>query len=130
MIQHITDNERALTEQVAKLTALNYGNAITIKCYQSQVDELTADLSDMRDDYMRACKAVSDMHMAAMGGVVGPVLGVIEDVAALRAERDSLKSELQAMQDLFMPHGTGDGAMDKMLAETEAIKADAERYRY
>ena len=74
MIQHITDNERALTAQVA---------------------ELTADLRDMRDYYMRACKVVSDMHMAATGGVVGPVLGVIEDVAALRAERDSLKADAE-----------------------------------
>ena len=45
---------------------------------------------------------------------------------AMRSGRDSLKAELQAMTDLFMPYGTGAGAMDKMLAEAEAIKADAE----
>jgi len=55
-----------------------------------------AEIERLRDDYTRACKLVADMHMAAMGGVIGPVLGVIEDVEALRIERDLWKSNHDA----------------------------------
>jgi len=51
-------------------------------------------------------------------------------VERLIKDRDELKSELQSMQDLFMPHGTGPGAMDKMVFESNSLKADAERYRW
>jgi len=50
-------------------------------------------------------------------------------VERLIAERDALKAELQSMQDLFIPHGTGPGAMDKMISESNALKADAEKWR-
>lgn len=41
--------------------------------------------------YDQACKLVAQMHEAAMGERTGPVLGVIEDIAALRAEMLELR---------------------------------------
>ena len=40
----------------------------------------------MRDDHSKACTLVADMHAAAVGEVRGPVLGIVEDVAALRQD--------------------------------------------
>lgn len=37
-------------------------------------------------DYEMACATIAAMHEAAMGAVVGPRRGVVEDIADLRAE--------------------------------------------
>lgn len=47
-----------------------------------------AEMEALRSSYEGACKLVADMHLAAMGQMVGPVLGVVEDVAALRADAE------------------------------------------
>lgn len=49
----------------------------------------------MRTSHDNACALVASMHEAAMGKVCEPVLGIVEDVADLRAERDSLKAQLE-----------------------------------
>jgi hypothetical protein len=64
-----------------------------IDAQQSIIDEQRADIERMRSAYYRACKLVADMHAAAMGTNVGPVLGVIEDVAALRLEVERLRAQ-------------------------------------
>lgn len=77
--------------------------------------EVEAERDALKADYERACKLVADMHMAAMGGVVGPVLGVVEDVAALKAELERIKAlppvawclgnpELSDSSNLFLAH--------------------------
>ena len=45
---------------------------------------------DRREDYEHACELVARKHAAAVGEVCGPIKGVIEDVAAVKAERDAL----------------------------------------
>ena len=50
--------------------------------------------------YEGACKLVADMHTAAMGATVGPALGVVEDVEALRAERDAMRGHIAKLIDL------------------------------
>lgn len=45
----------------------------------------------MKEDYESACKTIADMHEAAMGSVIGPKLGVVEDVADLRKELRGLQ---------------------------------------
>lgn len=47
-----------------------------------------------RKDYFGACGLVAKMHEAAVGEITGPVRGVVEDVADVRAELVGLKSEL------------------------------------
>jgi hypothetical protein len=54
--------------------------------YATKIEELIAERDKLRADYESACKLVADMHAAAMGGVVGPAAGVVEDVAALRED--------------------------------------------
>ena len=52
------------------------------------LDKASAEIERLREDYGRACKLVADMHAAAMGEITGPALGVVEDVAALRADAE------------------------------------------
>lgn len=60
-----------------------------------------AERDKLRADYEQACKLVADMHMAAMGQRIGPVLGVVEDVAALRAQREADRAAMrQALEAL------------------------------
>ena len=54
--------------------------------YATKIEGLIAERDKLRADYESACKVVADMHAAAMGGVVGPAAGVVEDVAALRED--------------------------------------------
>lgn len=49
---------------------------------------------ELRADYEGACRTIAEMHAAAVGEVRGPVRGVVEDVADLRAERDDLARRL------------------------------------
>lgn len=51
---------------------------------------LQLELASAKEAYLNACKLVADMHAAAVGGATGPRLGVVEDVAALKTERDEL----------------------------------------
>jgi len=44
-----------------------------------------------RAEYDSACEQIAAMHAAAAGEVRGPIRGVVEDIADLRAERDELR---------------------------------------
>lgn len=59
---------------------------------------LQLELASAKEAYLNACKLVAYMHAAAVGEVTGPRLGVVEDVAAIKAERDEL---LAAMKELL-----------------------------
>lgn len=62
------------------------------------VDALRRERDTARKGYDEACNLVGRMHAAAMGEVRGPVLGVVEDVEALRTkcERAILAKEAAA----------------------------------
>lgn len=55
-----------------------------------------------KSEYERACKLVADMHAAGMGARVGPIVGLVEDIAALAEQRDVLLrkvADLRAQRD-------------------------------
>lgn len=54
-------------------------------------EDVTALLYEVKADRDRACRLVAEMHAAAVGEVTGPKVGVVEDVAAIRAELDRLR---------------------------------------
>ena len=60
--------------------------------------EMRAENARLKDDYQNACKTVAEMHAAAVGQIVGPNRGVVEDVADLRAERDDWKARAEAAE--------------------------------
>lgn len=66
----------------------------------ARAEKAEAEVERLRADYGNACKAVVQAHAAATGRPgEGPFLGVIEDVAAVRAERDALRAEVERLRD-------------------------------
>jgi hypothetical protein len=63
---------------------------------REQRKEARAEAAEHKTNYLGACKTIAAMHAAAVGEVCGPRRGVVEDVADLRAERDSLRQQLAA----------------------------------
>lgn len=57
-------------------------------------DSLRAEANRFKGDHEDACKTIADMHAAAMGEVCGPNVGVVEDVAALRAKVEAFPKTL------------------------------------
>jgi hypothetical protein len=51
-------------------------------------DALRKQLEGMESDYESACVLVAKMHEAAVGGIRGPIAGVVEDVLNLRTKLD------------------------------------------
>lgn len=81
--------------------------------HADEVRQLQANNAKLRTDYEEACKLVAYMHAAAMGKVTSPVLGVIEDVAALKAEADRLRGVVSEVHSWIVCAGIAD-AQDMM----------------
>jgi hypothetical protein len=60
--------------------------------------EVTKELADTSDQYLKACETIAKMHNAAMGETIGPKRGVVEDIEDLKAERDRLAKELEEIK--------------------------------
>ena len=58
---------------------------------------LKAENERLKEDYERACKTVADMHAAAVGEIMGPKRGVVEDVADIRTELEQLRKVVGCM---------------------------------
>lgn len=59
---------------------------------EDRASSLREDVEHLHKSYEGACKLVADMHSAATGVSGGaPLLGVVEDVEAVRVERDALR---------------------------------------
>ncbi|MFB7589344.1 hypothetical protein [Streptomyces sp. NPDC056169] len=73
---------------------------------------MTDTIEDLKLDYTRACKTIADMHAAAIGrNDLGPIRGVVEDVADIRAamlqaeeQRDAIYRERAHLVALLATH--------------------------
>jgi len=98
----LMDDKAALRETQAKFGQVQH--------------DLLSQIDALREQYESACKLVADMHAAAMGAKVGPALGIVEDVAALR-EQLTLAESVRASQVAGLVEGM------------EALQRDAARWR-
>lgn len=69
----------ALAAKVAELEADRDSADLCRRTYEEHYENLFKEKE-------AACKLVADMHAAAVGEIRGPILGVVEDVAELRAQ--------------------------------------------
>ena len=61
--------------------------------------DLLKERDELKEDYQRTCLLVAQMHRAAMNDVIGPKIGVVEDILDLREERDNLAAQNEALKD-------------------------------
>src|SRR5690606_15775044 len=62
------------------------GRAATIREQAQRAEEAEAEAERFKADYLKACQTIAAMHEAATGRTgEGPVRGVVEDVADMRA---------------------------------------------
>lgn len=82
--------------------ALKVANYTDYAALQQRVKELEADYSELKKSYIGACETVAKMHEAALGKVTGPSVGVVEDVAALRAENERMTEEIVSLREALL----------------------------
>jgi len=68
-----------------------------IKMLERKLAAMTAERDELKSSHGYACKLVATMHEAAVGEIRGPSLGVVEDVRALREERDAALIKLDQL---------------------------------
>ena len=77
-----------------------YERSIEAASLSAILEKTEAERDAMRVAYENACKLVAQMHHAATGSVTGPSVGVVEDVAVLKAERDALKAMIYTVMNI------------------------------
>ena len=65
------------------------------------IERQAAQSDHLRISHDAACMLVAKMHEAAVGKVVGPHHGVVEDVAYVRKERDQLRDQVTLLRDVI-----------------------------
>ena len=88
-MQNTEESKANRVERGAYGWSASYGDVC--RMVDSEI-ELRAENVRLKDDYQNACKIVAEMRAAAVGQIVGPNRGVVEDVADLRTERDDWKA--------------------------------------
>lgn len=94
-----------------------------------QAEKAEAEVERLKEDYRNACKTVVQVHAAATGRPgEGPFLGVIEDAAAVCAERDALQAEVERLR-AEVKHwkearASAIAAGDSMHAENKRLRAE------
>ncbi|MEU1082329.1 hypothetical protein ABZ368_19270 [Streptomyces sp. NPDC005908] len=80
------------------------GRAATIREQAQRAEQAEADAERFKADYLSACQTIAAMHEAATGRTgEGPVRGVVEDVADVRARMLAAEERLAAYVDAFGP---------------------------
>jgi len=93
-VEHLTDRDKRSDEAISALT--------------EQRNALVAEVERLRAAHGEACQLVARMHEAAVGEVRGPSVGVVEDVAALRAEVERLRAALVDIESATVGNGICD----------------------
>ncbi len=84
---NVEEADRILTDVVLD-SALPERAGAALDVILSALREATDDATRFKADHEGACKLVAEMHTAAVGETRGPDVGVVEDIATLRRQRD------------------------------------------
>ena len=87
------------------------------------VETLEQKIADKNDAYRAACAVVAKMHEAAIGEVVGPVLGVVEVVANVREQLIEAQKQIVMLREVL--HGVA-LATDPCVMVQSVVKALAD----
>lgn len=126
----MTDATKKDPHYEIRAMAIRYFSKEDLEKFDAYTHTLTDRIAELDTGYGKACKLVADMHLAAVGEVKGPNRGVVEDIADLRAERDELAAQLEAVGagGVGAMHANAKHWHDLYRAECLARKDDAARY--
>lgn len=79
---------------VLKAAGISAGPIGAMLTIGERVQVLAAERDAFKSDHLGACGTIADMHAAAMGKVCGPMVGVVEDVANVRAELEDRRRHM------------------------------------
>jgi len=106
----INSGEKA---RVARLELVKAATAL-ITADRDRLARRVAELEGERD---RACQTIAAMHAAAVGEVRGPIRGVVEDIADLRAKVENLEidkqQQVEELHGLYAKLAAAGGGVDK-----------------
>ena len=92
------DSLRAAGRRIKELEAAEQWHIEQFASLKSEYGNLAAERDAMRVNYRDACTLVAQMHHAATGCVTGPAVGVVEDVAAVKSERDAALKDAERLK--------------------------------
>jgi chromosome segregation ATPase len=75
--------------------------AVAGEGFYEQFKQAERERDEAKHNYEEACQTIAKMHEAAMGSVCGPVRGVVEDVADVRAALAEARAEVERLTKLF-----------------------------
>jgi hypothetical protein len=84
-------------------------------------NDLAFEAEEHKTNYLSACKTIADMHAAAVGEVRGPIRGVIEDVADMRARMLAAEEALANEQRARAEAERSAELADAVTAETKRL---------
>lgn len=94
-------------------------------CHYAALAAKDAEIERLRKRCEEAEALVANMHEAAVGEICGPKVGVVEDVANLRIERDRLREEVATKDCVY-----AEGCLihDETEARLDALTTALEKY--
>jgi hypothetical protein len=95
---------------------------------QQHLDELYFDIDNLHAAQESACGTVAKMHEAAVGEVTGPIRGVVEDVADIRARALRAEAAVAAVAVKATEWTKLGPAAEFSATAQDAVMADVGRY--
>lgn len=97
VIRQMVRMAKQVEAQAKEIAELRYGNAIKYgtshpEMYKTELDYAKEEIERLQHNYHSACRLIADMHYAAVGEIMGAKVGVVEDVAAMKANHDNYKA--------------------------------------
>jgi len=77
-----------------------------------RIEKLEREFERIKEDCAQACLLVAKMHAAAVGAMIGPKRGVVEDIEDLRLERDTLQADNARLREALIGyHSVASGVL-------------------
>ena len=100
LVERIRELEKSpdWVDELAKVRSDNARLTALVDTLRTDSERVSAENAALKDDYQNACYLVAKMHEAAMGEIRGPIRGPVEDIEDLRADKNILDTENNALK--------------------------------
>jgi hypothetical protein len=96
---------------------------------EAAIVEAEAEAEEHKAEHLAACEQIAAMHAAAVGEVRGPLLGVVEDVASMRAAYEAQHARADTLDRLCREQRQRTEQAEDLLRAAHQCSNEAERQR-